>query len=72
MNKQIILKYQLQRGTINLNYMMVHIQYQIFKIVLRKKHETAVDGLPIRIYVNKIENRITFVNINTGIKFNYK
>ena len=72
MNKQIILKYQLQRGTINLNYLMVRIQYQIFKIVLSKKHETAAENLPIRIYVNKIENRITFVNNNTGIKFNYK
>ena len=72
MNKQIILKYQLQRGTINLNYLMVRIQYQIFKIVLNKKHETAAENLPIRIYVNKIENRITFVNNNTGIKFNYK
>ena len=72
MNKQIILKYQLQRGIINLNYLMVRIQYQIFKIVLSKKHETAAENLPIRIYVNKIENRITFVNNNTGIKFNYK
>ena len=72
MNKQIILKYQLQRGMINLNYLMVRIQYQIFKIVLSKKHETAAENLPIRIYVNKIENRITFVNNNTGIKFNYK
>ena len=72
MNKQIILKYQLQRGMINLNYLMVRIQCQIFKIVLSKKHETAAENLPIRIYVNKIENRITFVNNNTGIKFNYK
>ena len=28
------LKYQLQRGMINLNYLMDHIQYQIFKINL--------------------------------------
>ena len=30
-----------------------------------KKHETVTDNPPIRIYVNKIENRITF-KIKTG------
>ena len=30
----INLKYQLQRGMINLNYRMVYILYQIFKIIL--------------------------------------
>ena len=38
---------------------MDHIQYQIFKIIL-KKHSESVDNPSIRIYVNKIENRITF------------
>ena len=40
-----------------LNYLMGHILYQIFKITLK---ETVTDNLPIMIYVNKIENRITF------------
>ena len=47
----------------NLNYLMGHIQYQIFKIILNtslKKHNENVDNPSIRIYVNKIENRITF------------
>ena len=30
-----------------------------------KKHETVTDNPPLRIYVNKIENRITF-RIKTG------
>ena len=30
----INLKYQLQHGMINLNYLMDHIQYQIFKTIL--------------------------------------
>ena len=30
----INLKYQLQHGIINLNYLMDHIPYQIFKIIL--------------------------------------
>ena len=38
---------------------MDHIQYQIFKIIL-KKHSESIDNPSIRIYVNKIENRITF------------
>ena len=35
-----------------------------FEYILRK-HEAIIDNLPIRIYVNKIENRIMF-NIKTG------
>ena len=35
-----------------------------FKYII-KKHETIVDNPPIRIYVNKIENRIRFI-IKTG------
>ena len=37
--------------------------YQIFKIILnifKKKHGESVDKPPIQIYVNKIENRVTF------------
>ena len=37
---------------------MDHILYQILKIL--KKHETVTANPLIRIYVNKIENRITF------------
>ena len=39
---------------------MDHILYQIFKIILSisSKYETVTDIPPIRIYVNKIENKI--------------
>ena len=41
---------------------MDHIQYQIFKIILSifLKNSESVDNPSIRIYVNNIENRITF------------
>ena len=58
----INLKYQLHHGIKNLNYLMYHILYQIFKIFLsisRKSGKKAVN-LPLTIYVNNIENRITF------------
>ena len=53
----------------NLNYLMDHILYQIFKITLKilnvlkilnilEKHETVTDNPSMRIYINKIENRI--------------
>ena len=47
---------------INLNYHMGHILYQIIKIILSifKKLSEKIDNLSIRIYINKIENRITF------------
>ena len=47
---------------------MDHIMYQIFKITLNislKKYKTVTDNLSIMIYINKIENRITF-KIKTG------
>ena len=47
----------------NLNYQMDHIQYQIFKIILSifpRKIVKSVDNPSIRIYVNKIGNRVTF------------
>ena len=48
----------------NLNYLMSHILYQIFKIILNiyilEKHgEKTVNPL-IRIYINKIKNQIIF------------
>ena len=39
------------------------ILYQIFKIILstfKKKDEENIDNPSVKIYVNKIENRITF------------
>ena len=47
---------------------MDHILYQIFKNILsifKKKHNGKIDNPSLRIYVNKIENRITF-KIKTG------
>ena len=43
----------------NLNYLMNHIPYQIFKIILKnlKKDEEKTVNSSIRIYMNKIENR---------------
>ena len=47
----------------NLNYLMDRTLYQTFKIILNiylKKHgEKSVDPA-IKVYVNKLENRITF------------
>ena len=62
----INLKYQIQHGVMHLTYLMDHILYQIFTIILSilKKHEKT-DNPSIRKYVNKIENRITF-KIKTG------
>ena len=64
------LKYQLQHGMKNLNYLIDHIIYQIFKIILNislKKHREIIndDNPSIKIYVNQIENRISF-KIKTG------
>ena len=43
----------------SLNYLIRYILYQIFKFILSKNMN--IDWYPlIRIYVNKIENRITF------------
>ena len=52
----------------NLNCLMHHILYQIFKIILnifKKKHGEKTVNPSIKIYINKIENRITF-EIKTG------
>ena len=59
----INLKYQIQHGMKNLNYLIDHILYQKFKIILNissKKHEKITDNPSIKIYINKIENRVTF------------
>ena len=59
----INLRYQLKHRMKNLNNLMNHILNQIFKIILSislKNHETGIDNPSINIYVNKIENRITF------------
>ena len=53
---------------VNLNYLMDYILYQIFKIILNissKDYGTVTDNPPMRIHVNKIENRATF-KIETG------
>ena len=42
---------------------MVCILYQIFRIILsiyKKKHGEDIDKPSIQMYVNKIENRVTF------------
>ena len=44
---------------VNLNYQMDCILYQIFKIIF-KKHRENTNAPSVQIYVNKIENRITF------------
>ena len=53
---------------INLNYRTDHIFYEIFKIslsIFKKKYGEKTDNHPIRIYINRIENKITF-KIKTG------
>ena len=48
---------------INFNCLTDHILCQIFRIILSissKKHEEKTDNPQLSIYVNKIENRITF------------
>ena len=48
---------------ISLNYLMGHILYQIFKIILsifKKKRNEKIANPSARKYVNKTENRIAF------------
>ena len=50
---------------INLNYLTDRVLYQILHIIyyfeyIIKKHDTLTDDPPIKIFVNKIEYRITF------------
>ena len=56
-------KYLLKNGVVNLNYQIDHTQYQILKIIsyiFLKKQNENVNNPSVRIYVNKIENKITF------------
>ena len=55
-------KYLHQHGMINLNYLMDHLVSEIqdyFEYII-KKHEIVTDNPLMMIYVNKIENIITF------------
>ena len=63
----ISLKYQLRYGVKNLNYMIYRILYHIqsyFEYII-EKHGEKTENPSISIYVNKIENSITF-KIKTG------
>ena len=47
----------------NLNYLMDHILHQIFKIILsifKKNTEKNTDNPSVKIYLKRIQNRITF------------
>ena len=59
----INLKYQLQHRIKNFNYVVDHILYQIFKIILNilKKHGETVNS-SIKIYIKKKKNWTTFKN----------
>ena len=47
-------KFKLPDGSYSVSDIQDYLKYII------KKHETVTDNPPIRIYINKIENRITF------------
>ena len=52
----------------NFDYLIGYILYHIFKIILNiylKKHGEKTVNTSMRVYANKIENRITF-KIKTG------
>ena len=54
----------------NLNYQMVLILLQIFKIISNislKKHETLTRIPPTHVYINRINNRLVF-KIKDGCK----
>ena len=54
------LKHQLQRGMVNLNYLMdVNLHQNYFGFTVKKYGETT-DNPPTSMCVNKIENRATF------------
>ena len=62
--KMINLKYQLRHGIQSLNYLMGHILYQIFNIVLNislKDHEAVADNLETEDKINiTIKNDVLF------------
>ena len=64
------LKFLLELGMMNLIYLMDHILFQTFNIILiilLKKHEAITDNPPVQIYMNKIKNGIAF-KITTSYK----
>ena len=66
--RTINIKYQVQHEMKNLSYLIDHILYQIFKIILNISSKTLGEKTvnhSIRIYVNTLENRIMF-KIKTG------
>ena len=70
----INLKYLHQHGMKNLNYHMVCILCQIFKIILsilkKKKHGEYIYGPSVQIYVNKIEIGL-HLELKKGIVLNF-
>ena len=58
-----------QRGVMNLIYMMDHIPYLIFKIILSisSRNKTVPDSPPIQIYINKTKNYVVF-KIKAGFR----
>ena len=60
-------KFKIQAPALNekFNYLMDHILYQIFKIILNislKNQGEKIDNTSIKIYVSKLANRITLKN----------
>ena len=57
--RTINLEFQLEHGTKNLNYLMDHILYQVFKVNFNI-YEKSTEKKPLifqkKIHVNKIEN----------------
>ena len=49
------------------------ILYQIFKVLFKyilKKHAEDIDKPSVQVYVNKIENRVTFkIKMSIALKF---
>ena len=52
-----------QSGVKNLNYLVGHILYHVFKTIsnISLKNMKNINNLPIQIYINNIENRIAFI-----------
>ena len=44
----------------NLNHQMVFILFQIFKIVLKTSLKSTETVPPIKVYINRINNRLVF------------
>ena len=51
---------ELQPGIMNLNHQMVFILFQIFKIVLKTSLKSTKTVPPIKVYINRINNRLVF------------